>query len=378
MNFNTRLNNKSVALNDSVEAIYTKFQLPFNGLNNDDIIQGYQPALMSLASTTSSSTDNYEEYSYYIHSDHLGSSSYITDTDGEVSQHVEYVPFGEVFIEELSSSAKLNTPFLFNGKELDEETGLYYYGARYYDPRTSLWLSTDPMELKYPNVSTYCYTRNNPINAIDPNGGVVIFINGMHFGDGGASKYWNGLDNRIMNKIGDRKALYYDGAIGGYTSVFSRNTNISAENRFNAGKEMGILNAKSIFSNLSGEESIKFVSHSMGAAYTKGFIAGLKEYAIKNNIDISNLIEMEIDLAPFQPDCQKAYEDINTIVIQHAFDGVAGIGKMQNARQRYVTRVDTYITDKNALNVFLEEHSVDSFTQDEINKYVPSSNRNAE
>lgn len=46
---------------------------------------------MSLASTASS-TDNYEEYSYYIHSDHLGSTSYITDSDGEVSQHVEYVP----------------------------------------------------------------------------------------------------------------------------------------------------------------------------------------------------------------------------------------------------------------------------------------------
>ena len=158
----TRLNNKSVALNDSVEAIYTKFQLPYNGLNNDNIIPGFQPALMSLASTASS-TDNYEEYSYYIHSDHLGSTSYITDSDGEVSQHVEYVPFGEVFIEELSSSAKLNTPFLFNGKELDEETGLYYYGARYYDPRLSLWLSTDPMELKYPNISTYTYCANNPI-----------------------------------------------------------------------------------------------------------------------------------------------------------------------------------------------------------------------
>ncbi len=165
----TRLNNKSVALNDSVEAIYTKFQLPYNGLNNDNIIPGFQPSLMSLASTASS-TDNYEEYSYYIHSDHLGSTSYITDSDGEVSQHVEYVPFGEVFIEELSSSAKLNTPYLFNGKELDEETGLYYYGARYYDPRISLWLSTDPMELKYPNVSTYGYTLNNPTAFIDING----------------------------------------------------------------------------------------------------------------------------------------------------------------------------------------------------------------
>lgn len=148
---------------------YTKFQLPYNGLNNDDIIPGFQPALMSLASTASN-TDNYEEYSYYIHSDHLGSTSYITDSDGEVSQHVEYVPFGEVFIEELSSSAKLNTPYLFNAKELDEESGLYYYGARYYDPRTSLWLSTDPMELKYPNISTYTYCANNPIKFIDPNG----------------------------------------------------------------------------------------------------------------------------------------------------------------------------------------------------------------
>ena len=165
----TRLNNKSVALNDSVEAIYTKFQLPYNGLNNDNIIPGFQPSLMSLASTASSN-DNYEEYSYYIHSDHLGSTSYITDSDGEVSQHVEYVPFGEVFIEELSSSAKLNTPYLFNGKELDEETGLYHYGARYYDPRTSLWLSTDPLELKYPNISTYTYCANNPIKFIDPNG----------------------------------------------------------------------------------------------------------------------------------------------------------------------------------------------------------------
>ena len=176
----TKLNNQSAALNDSVEAIYTKFQLPFNGLNNDDIIQGFQPALRSMVSTTSSSTDNYEEYSYYIHSDHLGSSSYITDTGGEVSQHVEYVPFGEVFIEELSSSAKLNTPFLFNGKELDEETGLYYYGARYYEPRTSLWLSTDPLELKYPNVSTYAYCLNSPISAIDYNGADLIYVNNQN------------------------------------------------------------------------------------------------------------------------------------------------------------------------------------------------------
>jgi RHS repeat-associated protein len=61
-------------------------------------------------------------------------------------------------------------PYLFNAKELDEETGLYYYGARYYDPRISLWLSTDPLQEKYPNISPYAYVANNPVNLIDPTG----------------------------------------------------------------------------------------------------------------------------------------------------------------------------------------------------------------
>jgi len=81
-------------------------------------------------------------------------------------QHVEYVPFGEVFIEERNN--KWNTPYLFNAKELDEETGLYYYGARYYDPRVSLWLSVDPLLEKTGMAYQYCY--QNPICNIDPLG----------------------------------------------------------------------------------------------------------------------------------------------------------------------------------------------------------------
>jgi RHS repeat-associated core domain protein len=106
---------------------------------------------------------------FYYHPDHLGSSSYITNLDGEVSQHIEYVPFGEVFIEERNNT--WNTPYLFNAKDLDEETGMYYYdGARYYAPRLNLWMSTDPLQEKYHNISSYCYTFNNTIKFIDPNG----------------------------------------------------------------------------------------------------------------------------------------------------------------------------------------------------------------
>jgi RHS repeat-associated protein len=123
----------------------------------------------------------------------LGSSSLITNLDGEIVQHVEYVPFGEVFIEERNNT--WNTPYLFNAKELDEETGLYYYGARYYDARVSLWLSTDPIATYNPfekenfidgqhnggvynsfnhGVYTYCY--QNPVKLVDPNGKQSSFM----------------------------------------------------------------------------------------------------------------------------------------------------------------------------------------------------------
>ncbi len=125
--------------------------------------------------------DAYEKMQFYYHPDHLGSSSYITNLDGEVSQYIEYVPFGEVFIEERNNT--WNTPYLFNAKEFDEETGMYYYGARYYEPRLSLWMSADPLEEDYPNLSAYGYCHNNPIILYDPDGKGDYFTNsGIYLG----------------------------------------------------------------------------------------------------------------------------------------------------------------------------------------------------
>ncbi|GJM65027.1 SpvB/TcaC N-terminal domain-containing protein [Persicobacter diffluens] len=109
-----------------------------------------------------------EKFAYYFHPDHLGSSSFITDASGEVYQHLEYFAYGETFVEEHSNTHR--TPFLFNGKELDDETGLYYYGARYYDPRGSVWLSVDPKAEKLLDQSPYNYALNNPVIYQDPNG----------------------------------------------------------------------------------------------------------------------------------------------------------------------------------------------------------------
>ena len=63
-----------------------------------------------------------------------------------------------------------NTPYRFNAKEVDPETGLYYYGARYYNPMTSVWLSVDRFADKYPSMTPYNAFGNNPIRFIDLNG----------------------------------------------------------------------------------------------------------------------------------------------------------------------------------------------------------------
>ncbi|MXO32552.1 toxin TcdB middle/N-terminal domain-containing protein [Apibacter sp. B2912] len=156
---------------EDIKGNYAYFEVPYNGKDNDDYVNGEGfccSQSTALRAGIGIGNVNYEKMQYYYHPDHLGSSSYITNLDGEIVQHVEYVPFGEVFIEERNNS--WNTPYLFNGKELDEETGLYYYGARYYNPRESVWLSVDPLAELAPNMSPYRYAFNNPTNFIDPYG----------------------------------------------------------------------------------------------------------------------------------------------------------------------------------------------------------------
>jgi RHS repeat-associated protein len=72
--------------------------------------------------------------------------------------------------EQHSQTADYENRYKFTGHELDRETGLYYAGARYYDPKISIWLSVDPLLEKFPNWNPYNYVMQNPINLIDPTG----------------------------------------------------------------------------------------------------------------------------------------------------------------------------------------------------------------
>ena len=109
----------NINMTDKIEKKEATFAVPYNGEDNNDYIDGKgfccndgsleaaqaraMAANIAKAKAVNGNfkeNDDYEKMQFYYHPDHLGSSSYITNLDGEVVQHIEYVPFGEVFIEE--------------------------------------------------------------------------------------------------------------------------------------------------------------------------------------------------------------------------------------------------------------------------------------
>ena len=110
---------------------------------------------------------------YFYHSDHLGGASWITDDSGFPVQHLQYLPFGEPFVDQ--HPAGYQERFRFTGKERDEETGYGYFGARYMDHELmTMWLSVDRYASKYPFISPYAYCAWNPIRLTDPTGDTIF------------------------------------------------------------------------------------------------------------------------------------------------------------------------------------------------------------
>ncbi|WP_051367030.1 SpvB/TcaC N-terminal domain-containing protein [Hamadaea tsunoensis] len=124
-----------------------------------------------LTKTVDKNLNKVEDQQFYSHDDHLGSTGFITDADGRLAEHLQYMAGGETWVDEHPSQP---VPQQYTGKELDPETGLYYYGARYYDPRTSVWQSADPaLPSAAPgsrDLSAYLYARGNPVRYNDPDG----------------------------------------------------------------------------------------------------------------------------------------------------------------------------------------------------------------
>ncbi len=122
----------------------------------------------------------------FYHSDHLGSTSVVTDLKGAVVEETAYYPFGTPRHESHGTSWS-REDYKFTGKERDKESGLYYYGARYYEPVVGRFVSADPLYVEMASrggsqtLSVYSYVLNNPLRLVDPLG-----LQGCEPGAGGA------------------------------------------------------------------------------------------------------------------------------------------------------------------------------------------------
>ncbi len=156
----------------------------------------YDVMIKELGETTNDTIDNvvyafdqlrylggdsckYENGLYFYYANHLSSTQLITDINGSISQAVLYNPWGTI-ISEYRADWKLDTipRYLFSAKEKDEESGMYYFEARYYSDEDIVFRGRDPMFEKYPSISPYAFTKNNPLRYVDPTGMETIAIDG--------------------------------------------------------------------------------------------------------------------------------------------------------------------------------------------------------
>nr|WP_319394724.1 RHS repeat-associated core domain-containing protein [uncultured Desulfobacter sp.] len=152
---------------ESIEMVYTNGQsTQFNpkssylrGVVVDEVVNGYDYDAQG------------DKTNYTFHHDHLQSVTGLTGHNGDEIETVMYAPFGEIIDTVGTGSNDLG----YTGRELDPETGMYYYRARYYDPKIGRFLGEDPLGFEA-GVNFYTYVLNNPINFNDPTGHDVVTI----------------------------------------------------------------------------------------------------------------------------------------------------------------------------------------------------------
>jgi len=216
-------------------------------------------------------TETKEEIFYYL-SDHLGGIDVVTDENGNIVEHKDYLPYGaERLGEQLGGQlgGQLDaTPdpqydppldpqpenYGYTGKELDDETGLYYYGARYYDPQIGRFTQIDPLVLGESGkpladvlsnpqaLNGYSYVLNNPMRYVDEEG---MYKSDVHYTLTNYLALKAGLDSTIANEIAffdDRmdtdpatKPDSYENATNGTTEKYHFQQRSVAEAWVNAG-----------------------------------------------------------------------------------------------------------------------------------------------
>ena len=157
---------------------------------------------------------------YYYHYNHQGSVALVTYQNGSLQQHLQYLPYGGIFVDHRTGS--YSSTYTFSAKEKDSESGYTYFGARYYSDNMMMWLSVDPMSDKYPSMSPYMYCAGNPIKYFDPDGKEIWIINR----EGNKVQYTpnmstEGFDNYTVETINALNKLRETKTMGVYINGFA-------------------------------------------------------------------------------------------------------------------------------------------------------------
>ena len=139
-------------------------------------IESYYPEAAKTPATSSSAEGNpsASRILFWYHPDYLGNVDLITERDGYTHEFFMYNPWGEEMHQWNANTYAFTSPYRFNSKELDPETGLAYYGARYYQNKLGVWLSVDALASEYIGYAPYNFVLGNPITLIDPDGNAPV------------------------------------------------------------------------------------------------------------------------------------------------------------------------------------------------------------
>jgi RHS repeat-associated protein len=331
----------------------------------------------------------------------------LVHTRSPLLEETHYYPFGLTMAGISSKAAgELKNRYKYNGKEEQREefsdgSGLEWldYGARMYDNQVGRWIVQDGKSELYFASSSYIYALNQPTNAIDPDGNLVIFVNGNHFSfSAPGAKYWrtfetvrigskwvpgryreywerpvygqreaNAFDKAVMNQLGDQNARYYDGSKGGWHPG-GEIVSSTAIGRIYYGFKDGQRDAASIINNLAKDkngnitETIKIVTHSMGGAYGKGFVIALKEYIKSLPIEQQKQIKISLvaDFDPYQGGELTADPDIQTKQYIHNGNwNILGMGWLANEKEKGLSDDDIHTNTGTST-----DHSIFTFFND--------------
>lgn len=146
---------------------------------------------------------------YFYHYNHQGSVALVTWQNGTIRQHLQYLPYGDIFVDHRTGS--YSSPYTFSAKEKDAESGYNYFGARYYTDNIMMWLSVDPMSDERPWISPYNYCQWNPIGRVDTWGMLDdVYITGTA-ADDATEQLQSGMKNITIIRDENTGKLSYTG-----------------------------------------------------------------------------------------------------------------------------------------------------------------------